>query len=205
MNFNHTAWWYDALAGLVFAGHTWKAQIRFINLIPPGSKILIVGGGTGRILQELTYRNPGQLTYLEKSAKMLQKARKRKLQGSIPIHWIHGDEGDIPKSDTYDVVLTFYLFSNYNQPQAGHLWDKLNPYILPGGLWLFADFKGSVRQNRWQNWLSRIMTGFFRITAGVQVKKIPDRHLFIRSDFYREINYSEYFGGYIEALVLRKH
>lgn len=206
MNYNRTAWWYDAVAGLVYSGRVWRAQNTFIDQIPAGSRVLIVGGGTGRILERLTGRGISHITYLEKSDRMLLRAGKRNIKElKDVITWLHGDERKVSSKYSYDAVLTFYLFSNFNQSEAGDLWNRLNQFIKPGGRWLYTDFIASVRQNWWQNLLSKAMIGLFRIMAGVSVKKIPDRHLFYKKDIYREVNRSTYFGGCIEALILKKN
>ncbi|MEZ4686196.1 MAG: hypothetical protein R3B47_09055 [Bacteroidia bacterium] len=53
MSFNRLAPVYDFLASLVFGNRIRQAQRWLLDFIPEGSSILILGGGTGWILEEL--------------------------------------------------------------------------------------------------------------------------------------------------------
>jgi len=57
-NYDNASWFYERLSKLVFADTQVSAQEHFLNLILPESNILIVGGGTGQILESITELYP---------------------------------------------------------------------------------------------------------------------------------------------------
>src|SRR3954468_17972355 len=81
---------YDILAGMFIGKSLRNAQIYLAQNIPTGAKVLIVGGGTGWILEEITriHSSGLQIDYLDKSANMILKAAKRKF-GQNSITFIH--------------------------------------------------------------------------------------------------------------------
>jgi ubiquinone/menaquinone biosynthesis C-methylase UbiE len=80
-NFNNSAWFYDNLSRLVYGKALINAQVYLLQYIPTDSKILIVGGGTGWVLEELTKIHPSGLsiTYVEVSANMMALSNKRNI------------------------------------------------------------------------------------------------------------------------------
>src|SRR5690606_22865871 len=77
-NFDSIAPIYDGLSRLVFGNALQRAQTEHISLIPPNSNVLLIGGGSGWLLEQLlTYSPLAEVTYLEVSPKMLQLAQLR--------------------------------------------------------------------------------------------------------------------------------
>jgi spermidine synthase len=66
-NFNNSAWFYDGLSRLVYGNALVEAQVYLLQFIRPNSKILIAGGGTGWILEELAKLHPEglKIAYVE--------------------------------------------------------------------------------------------------------------------------------------------
>ena len=77
-NYNNSAWFYDRLSRLVYGRALKNAQLFLLKFIPPDSKILIAGGGTGWILEEITRLHPEGLniTYVEIAPKMMALSKK---------------------------------------------------------------------------------------------------------------------------------
>jgi len=78
-NFNNSAWFYDPLSRVVYGKALVNAQSWLLNYIPKKANVLIVGGGTGWILEELTRIHPDDLTitYVEIAANMIALSEKR--------------------------------------------------------------------------------------------------------------------------------
>src|SRR6185295_7486640 len=67
---------YDALSSIVFGNSMYRAQVHLLSDIPPGSKVLVLGGGTGRWLREVSIqRFHPEITYIDSSHGMLKRAR----------------------------------------------------------------------------------------------------------------------------------
>ena len=83
-DFNWIAPLYDPLARVVFGWRLQRAQTVFLDQIPAGAVILIVGGGTGWLLEQvLTHWQPRRVIYLEASARMLERASRRMLNHAL--------------------------------------------------------------------------------------------------------------------------
>ena len=79
-NYNKIAPVYDLLSRLVFGGAIVNAQRLLLPGLPRGQyRVLIVGGGTGWILDELGKQRPQGITvdYVEVSEKMISISKKR--------------------------------------------------------------------------------------------------------------------------------
>ena len=51
--FNHIARWYDIVAQVVFLGAIKKSQINNLQSIDTAKSVLVIGGGTGWIINEI--------------------------------------------------------------------------------------------------------------------------------------------------------
>ncbi|WP_332369451.1 class I SAM-dependent methyltransferase [Spirosoma telluris] len=115
-NFDWIAPVYDTLAFIVFGHRLKQAQVVFLNRIPPTASVLIVGGGSGWLLEQiLRKREPKQVVYLETSAQMLalasQRIVRKALVGSVDFRV--GDETSLQPDERFDVILTllYWIFS----------------------------------------------------------------------------------------------
>jgi spermidine synthase len=81
-NYNNSAWFYDSLARLVYGKALVNAQVYLLKHITENAKVLIVGGGTGWILDELTRIHPSglQITYVEIAPNMMALSKKKRRQ-----------------------------------------------------------------------------------------------------------------------------
>src|SRR3569833_2127388 len=109
-NYNNSAWFYDKLSRLIYGGALIKAQVYLLDNIPAGSKILIAGGGTGWILEEIAKLYPSglKINYVEVSAKMIALSRKR-ISGENNVDFINAPVEDVPLPTDYDVVISPFL------------------------------------------------------------------------------------------------
>ena len=79
-NYNHLAWIYDWLAKIVFGNNQEIAKQAFLTHIPDKAKVLIVGGGTGKIIDYLRDLNKQLVVdFVEPSANMMIRAKKREV------------------------------------------------------------------------------------------------------------------------------
>src|SRR5689334_3514018 len=52
-NYNSVAFFYDSLNRIVFGNSTIRSQVWLLQQIPANASILVIGGGTGWILEKL--------------------------------------------------------------------------------------------------------------------------------------------------------
>ncbi|WP_029204172.1 class I SAM-dependent methyltransferase [Pedobacter agri] len=106
-NYDKIANYYDSLSRLVFGKSQVNAQINQLKSITKNSSILIVGGGTGWILEEIGKRHPSglKITYVEISAKMLVLSKDRDY-GANSVLFIHSSIEDFNLEDHFNIILT---------------------------------------------------------------------------------------------------
>lgn len=171
-SFDRIAPVYDTLAHVIFGKRLETAASCFFDHIESNSHILILGGGTGQILEQLDAMERNlDVTFVEQSLKMITKAQAR-TTGHLSVRFEHADARTFESEKKYDVLITpFFLdcFTTSQLSRAGHHWKN---FLRDGGLWLFTDFVGtpSVAKNAFIG----LMYRFFRLTAGIDTGKLPE-------------------------------
>src|SRR5689334_9161862 len=100
--FDRVAWVYDAMAGVVFGKSIFASQSHFLDRIPDDANVLILGGGTGKILKRLFSIKPRcHVWYIEASSQMISRAR-RNVHKPSDILFVHGTEDAIPNAVQFD-------------------------------------------------------------------------------------------------------
>jgi ubiquinone/menaquinone biosynthesis C-methylase UbiE len=203
-NYDPVAGFYDALSGAVFANRIFHAQLFLLHAIPPEARVLIVGGGTGWILEEIARRQGAGLsiTYVEISAGMLALS-KRRYAGTNAVDFIHGPIQEIQLENFYDIIITPFLFDNFSDETLKWVFDKLDHHLHKGGYWLFSDFQ--LQKNKLsQKLLIKIMYLFFRITCKVEASRLPDAGRLFYQYGYTNISQKTFFKGFICSVIYQK-
>ncbi|WP_051359824.1 class I SAM-dependent methyltransferase [Adhaeribacter aquaticus] len=209
--FNEVAPFYDALARLVFGQEIIKAQQAFLGNISQEAKILIIGGGTGNILKEITRRNTkADILFLEASSKMLQKAKK-----VIPppdytgrIEFRLGTEKSISEEEKFKVVLTPFFLDLFAAKPLQEITDILYNALVPGGYWLVTDFvypSGAVHKKVWAAVLFSSMYLFFRITCNITATKLPAWENHLKQYHLIPLQIRYFYNGLIKTELLQKN
>jgi ubiquinone/menaquinone biosynthesis C-methylase UbiE len=169
-NYNHIAWIYDWLAKIVFGGKQELAKQAFLARIPDKANILVVGGGTGKIIDYLGDLNQQlDVDFVEQSANMMFYARKRAVS-HLKINFHQQSILDYKAGD-YDVVLTNFFFDQFSQGQAQLILQHLKAKLIPKGILIFSDF---IHNNHiCDRFVTRIMFVFFQLTVGIRTNTYP--------------------------------
>lgn len=202
-NYDNSAWFYDRLSRLVYGKALVKAQVYLLPHIPAQSSILIAGGGTGWILEEIVKLHPSglKITYVEISAKMMALSRKRNT-GNNEVTFINGPVESIKENTTYDVVFTPFLFDNFTEQTLQQVFTHLHSRLKPGGIWLNTDFR--LAGKWWHAFLLRSMIVFFRLICRIEAKKLPDIEKCFEAKKYVVIDQKAFFGEFILSTVYQK-
>lgn len=208
-NFNYISGFYDSLGFLVFGNSLKNSQLHFLSKIPPNSKVLVVGGGTGWFLEELLKTNSiKEVLYIESSSEMMRLSQKR-VEGNnheTEIKFINSPLEKISLQEKFDVIITNYFLDLFNEEQLKIIVPKLYSHLNTNGLWLISDFKISPKtfHKAWQRCLLKIMYLFFRITSGVEATHLSDFHILLEELKLKKINSEEFFYGMMESVVYEK-
>jgi len=197
---------YDTLSAIVFGKALKKAQDEMLKFIPANCQILIIGGGSGRILETIAKLHPSGLTvaYIDSSKKMIEKAKER-MSGSNKIIFIDDAlENVILNQAFYDVIITQFFFDNFIQTKCDALFQQLNASLKKSGLWLFADFHLNKKSKIWQIILLNLMYLFFKFTASIEATKLPQtEELFIKNN-YQKLSEKMFYKSFIISAAFKK-
>ncbi len=202
-HYDRTTWFYEWLSKLVFGNAQIKAQEHFLHLIEPHSSILIVGGGTGQILESLTKVHPDtlQITYVEASANMIALSKKRHT-GSNEVTFVHAYMEDVDPARYFDVVLTGFLFDNFTQQGAQRIFSVINGHLKPAALWIDTDFQ--LTGPLWQKIMLKSMYIFFKLMRAVEVMGLPDTAKLFAQYGYTLQDDKGFYGEFINSRIFKK-
>jgi|SRR5579872_378676 len=202
-NYNNSAWFYDKLSKVIYGEALVRAQVYLLAFMPPKSKILLVGGGPGWILEEIAKVHPSglQITYVEVASKMTALARKRNA-GNNEIIFINEAIENLAIETTFDVVITPFLFDNFTEETLQKIFAHIHHSLKPGGLWLNADFH--LTGKWWQKILLKSMLLFFRIVCNIEAKKLPDIERCFEKNNYKVSEQKSFFGDFILSTAYQK-
>lgn len=199
-NFNNSAWFYDRLSRLVYGHALINAQLYLLGFVEPGSRVLIVGGGTGWVLEELTKIHPAGLhiTYVEIAAAMMDLSKKRDT-GRNDIVYIQNAIEQVNLTPGFDVVITPFLFDNFTEQTLHTVFTHIHALLRQQGLWLNADFQ--LTGKWWQRFLLKSMFIFFRLICGIEAGKLPEIKTRFTTNNYAMVDEKTFFNDFIVASV----
>ncbi|TKK67719.1 class I SAM-dependent methyltransferase [Ilyomonas limi] len=203
---------YDAIAGVydrlanIFIGKALRnAQIYLVQYIPARAKVLIAGGGTGWILEEITkLHNTGlQIDYVDISAGMIAKAKRRDTKQN-DIRFLHQSAGENFEGKDYDVILTPFFFDNFSEATMQAVFEKLHQKLNQNGLWLYADFQVAGKHRFFKEAMLFIMYIFFRAACNIEANHLPDVTGQFAKNSYQLISSKTFKQEFIRSAVYRK-
>jgi tRNA (cmo5U34)-methyltransferase len=196
-NFNFLAPIYDGLAKIIFGGSLRKAQLLYLEEIPKNSHILILGGGTGWILEELDRLDKLlRITYVELSKTMMSKSMAKAPFKNIEVKFLHGDAIDLDLP-LCDVLVTNFFLDVFTEENLRLIMAKLNAVLLPNGRWLCTDFV--LIGHFLKKMLIKFMYLFFRITANLEGNRLLDFEKYFEELEFKKARSKKYYAGMIEA------
>jgi ubiquinone/menaquinone biosynthesis C-methylase UbiE len=177
---------YDLLARLFFGRSLLRSQFHFLSRVPKARNALILGGGTGRILEELLkMEKADRYHYIDISPRMIAKARERTTGRNGRVTFTCGSYTDLGKQP-YDLVITPYVLDCFTDEELPAVVGAITAASAPGAHWLFTDFNIPVTGG--MRFLSRLVVRalyfLFNLVCGLGIKKLPDFSLhFSRSEW----------------------
>ena len=184
-NYDRIAWCYDVLSFIVFGSSIKNSQIKMLPFIAEKSNILIAGGGTGWILEEIAkvHSSGLQITYIESSAEMIRRSKKRKI-GFNNMEFINQSVTSVNlKEAFYDVVITSFFFDNFSAKNSEAIFKKFDKSLTQNGKWLFSDFQLKENGTLAHKAIVKIMYTFFKLTCRIEADKLPDTEKLFQSDY----------------------
>jgi tRNA (cmo5U34)-methyltransferase len=201
-NFDRVAPIYDTLSFLIFGNAIRKAQHAFVDSIYGNSVVLVLGGGTGAFLPALRSRiTTGQILFVDSSAGMIAQASRR-VSADTHLTFLVGTLEDVPAGFVADVVITHFFFDLFDDRQLDQVVRKIDVHTKPGSAWIACDFVKT--KSMWQRILLKSMYLFFRISARLKNRSLPNWQQTLRENGYAELDRQEFYHRFIQACIFRK-
>jgi tRNA (cmo5U34)-methyltransferase len=202
MGFDSIAPVYDLLSRAVYGKSIVAAQQYFLKYIPEGSNVLIVGGGTGWIIDAIFETNKTcSIIYMEASQKMLQKAKNRiAVNDQSRIEFLL--QSDIPSDGVYDVVITNFLLDLFPKQKLTQILKQLKDRMKYDGRWIVTDFVDGGKY--WQRLLLWMMYWFFKRVSKIETTKLPPWQLLLKETGMRETEVKYFYAGFIKTALYQK-
>ncbi len=203
-NYDSVAGIYDGFSRMVFGNTIKKAQVNQLTYFRPNTTILIAGGGTGWILEEISKIYPSGLniTYVDNSQAMIEQAQKRFIGSNVMTFINEPVENTVILPEHYDIILTPFLFDNFSQELSEKVFDLLDTGLKENGIWLYTDFQLTAKESYWQKILLKSMYVFFKMVSKVEAKKLPAIVKLFSN--YALIDKYTYYKDFIVALAFQK-
>jgi len=155
---------YDRLARLYdavdwFTGNTTHRFRRRVwpYLPAPGSRVLEIGFGSGRLHLELAERY--DLSGLDRAFGMVRLARRRLTARGLRSILCLGSADGLPwPGSHFDAVISTFAFSAF--PDAGRALDEMMRVTRPGGKVILVDAGEARDGNPMAHWLARLWEAF---------------------------------------------
>lgn len=193
-NFNRIASLYDFLKRLVFGIQLDRATNHSLNQIPSNSRILIIGGGTGKILQN--FNSTHQIKYLEFSTTMLKKAEQ--LNTKAKVDFIQADILDWRTDEKFDFIITPFVLDCFSEDQLNLMFFKLKNILYSEGKWIQIDF---YPKNFIHQLLIKIMYVFFNLMVDLKIKNLADFDLLFEKHHFILERKALFYHSMIESKI----
>lgn len=188
---------YDRLASLVFGKQWRKIQMAPAFRVQDKQEILVVGGGSGKVLEGL--HQDQRVTYVELSGRMIERAKGR--ISVAQIDFIAGDYLTWDNALKFDVILFPFFLDVFSESNLQLILAKARKELGPHGELHVIDFK---KGGAFRNSLVKLMYIFFRSIASLEGKKLLDLDHKIANAGFERIHYQEFFNDWIFYSTYRK-
>lgn len=200
-NFDSVARIYDSLSNVIFGKAMRRAQTAYLSDIGPDANVLVLGGGTGWLLSELTKVNPTcKVWYIDASAKMIELSKEATQNSANEIVFIQGTEDLIPTGRTFDAVITNFYLDLFPQESCISAIRKIRSVIRANGIWLVSDF---LNTTWWHSAMLGVMYRFFKLTCDIEGSALPQWKNLLEENAFTEDKSREFFRGFIKSAVFR--
>lgn len=205
-NYDSIARYYDFLSSLVFGQSQRTAQRDLLPWITPKSTILIAGGGSGLILEEIGKIHPEglRIIYVEISANMINMAKRRNCF-SNEVTFINQPIETYKTCGPVDFIMTPFLLDNFHAERIQHIINQLGALLPREGKWLFTDFHLDKENGKWwQKVLLFLMYRFFRVVSHTEAHCLPPLQLLFDNNGYIPLARYTRFCGFIQSIVYQR-
>lgn len=185
--YNKIAHFYTGLSRLVFGNQLHNIQQELIRHLPTDGKLLILGGGNGKILPSIFKHAPHlSIEYVEASSSMIKLAKKN-APNHQKITFHHIDVIDY--SHKHGHIYAGFFLDLFHEKQIEQLIRKLEKPQKT--TWYIADFQinKNTRNHLFRSIQLKLTILFFRLTTQHTINHLPDiRSVYSNLSYISKIN-----------------
>lgn len=182
---------YRATEWLAFGNQLQRARVALIDDLPQWNRLLILGDGNGRLLEQLCTKQLGflkegssgealgRITSVDHSQRMLQRQRARveSIQVAEYVDFVQADAcGYEPEIGAYDVVVTPFFLDCFSLAELKQHLPHWLAALHVGGVLLYVDF--IVPKSAWQRPRAKLLLWamhlFFHFQTGLANRHLVD-------------------------------
>ena len=161
---------YDQLARFIIGNEIVTSQLHFLHHLSSCQRLLVLGGGSGWILDYLCKDYPQlEIDYIDLSPRMIAAARSRACDNKR-VSFIEGTEENIPDR-IYDAVITNFYLDMFDDSSLGKVIEKISNSLDDQARWIVTDFVNEQHRHAILLW---IMYRFFRVITGIKATRLID-------------------------------
>lgn len=196
-SYNVLAKHYDTLADWAFGGKLYRAQTLYLEKINKGSRVLVVGGGTGKWLTESVVREGHHtIHFVDSSPAMIRRAGLHAT--GLNIEMIESSFDHFHSEYKFDAIIVFCFLDLFDDQALSIIVEKMKSLTTPQACWLIVDFEA---RRWWHGVLAKAMYFFFSLTTGLQTKQLPRwREALLEAGLYPTFQQT-YWWDFIQASV----
>lgn len=197
--FNFLAPVYGWLTLIIFGKTLERSQTFFLDFVKPDDHVLILGGGSGELLESLLQKHPKvSIDYIDLSSRMIDLAKK-KTGNPSNVNFIIGTENTI-SGHTYSVVITNFYLDLFTDKTLAQVIAQIKPRVATPVTWLVTEF---VSTTGWHKIFLAIMYAFFRVVTGMEATTLPDWQSALKKAGLQQITSRNFYRGFIKSSVYK--
>lgn len=206
--FDRLAPFYDAMLRVTSGNAVHKSQVACLAHVPAGGRVLLLGGGTGRLAKKIVeVLHPKELVCVDISARMAEITQRRLAHctGNTSVKFVVEDIRQYRPNGKFSLIFTPYLLDVFETNGATTVVSNLAPFLEEQGIWAVADFTHPDHLQRVhrlvQRSVLRLLYTFFRLTCGIEARALPDiQAIMVHNGFRRTWSESRFFGMLTSAI-----
>lgn len=207
--FDLVAPFYDSVLKFVFGKSIHKLEAEFIAQLQAKPNCLVIGGGSGRILEPfIKHEKATNYFYADFSDEMIAKTKRRFSNYETLPSISYANDWRTFDQTSFDFIVLPFILDCYGEAKIQSLVQELSSKLSPQGEIIFVDFnletEYGFRKSWWKVQFIHLLYFFFNLISAVDTKRLaPFNQIFFELNFCA-CNRVLIHDGWIQATSFRK-